>query len=414
MSIAKTPTLLALDRWAEILGINPAHFNEGVGTNIMPQLGGGCQDIYWQYPWQAGGRVSREEIAQAIARAEEDIALYLGYWPAPKWTKNELVHMEHPYRREYFGTGLNIKGQHKAVRTKWGRFIAGGERGVSAVDTGVAVVYSDDDGDGYDETATVSCATTLTDACEIKVYFKGHSEQEWEIRPARTKQISGGTFTATFWSWQLIDPKRWFELPTSRQAGAEDLEAAIYVSEVDVYREYNDYSKPGVVFYWEDRPGGCGSCPACEHEAQEGCLHVRDRDQGIAVPMAASFDGTDWVEQTLQVCRDPDILRVSYYHGEVSDRYLQGLDCDPLSDWWAETIAWLATARLPRPLCSCNNVTLLARNLMQDLAQTEPDGPSYTLSEDVLENPFGSRRGEVIAWRRVSKLRGKRVRTAVI
>lgn len=73
MAVAKEPTLLALDRFAEILGINPAHFNQGASTTVMPMLTN-CPDIYYQFAWQRADCVSREEIARGIRQAEEEIA----------------------------------------------------------------------------------------------------------------------------------------------------------------------------------------------------------------------------------------------------------------------------------------------------------------------------------------------------
>lgn len=417
MARADTPTLLALDRWAEIMGLNPAHFSQAVGVDILPAIGS-CGDVFWQYPYQSSGRVSREDIAREIAIAEEDIANQIGYWPAPVWIAGEMVRYERPYRRDYYSGGLDARGQWKSVQTALGRLIQGGRRAVQLVGGNVVVGYSDDDHDGYDETATVSCATTLTQACNIKVYFDGHSSPEWEIRPARTKAIVGGIFTATFWSWQLIDPTLQNALPTQPQPLAENLEGAIYVTQVDVFREYNDYSKPSAIFYWEQKPGGCSSsnCAACQLDAQPGCFYVRDYATGIGVPVPGTYSASDgtWTAGTLEACRAPDLVKVYYQAGDVSNRFKQNLSCDPLSDYWAETITWLATARLGRPLCSCNQVTLLAYALQEDLAQSGANEPVHQLGTDDLDNPFGTRRGEVRAWRRVSRIMRDRGRVAVI
>jgi hypothetical protein len=329
-----------------------------------------------------------------------------------------MVRYARPYRREYYGTGLDWRGQWKTVKPKYGRFIKGGRRATQLVQNDVSVVYSDADGDGYDETATVTCNTTLTQACNVKVYFDGNTTPEWEIRPARTKEISGGVFTATFWSWQLIDPDLWDALPTEPQPTAENLETSIYVSVVDVHREYTDFSRPSAFFYWEQKPGGCSSasCAACELDVQQGCLHIRDYATGLCVPVPGTYNATNgnWDRGTLEACRAPDLMKIYYLSGDIDDRFTQGVDCDPLSHFWAETITWLATARLGRPLCSCNQVTRMAYFLQEDLAQTGPDEPSHTLSEDILTNPFGTRRGEVRAWRRVNKIARDRGRVAVI
>jgi len=46
-------------------------------------MSGGCDDIWDQS--------DREDLAWAIARAEELIAEQLGTWPAPKWITSEDI-----------------------------------------------------------------------------------------------------------------------------------------------------------------------------------------------------------------------------------------------------------------------------------------------------------------------------------
>lgn len=416
MARASTYTLLSLDRWARITGVNPAHFNGAAGTNIMP-VSGSCNDIWMQYAWQNSDAVSREDLARAIYDAEEDIASLLGYYPAPKWIAKEMHRYPRPYRKDAYGNGLNVRGQYKSVIAKRGRFIQAGRRAVSLVSAAAAVVYSDPDGDGYSELATVTVPTSLTDACEIKVYFAGRSgAQEWEIRPAKSKTISGGNFTATFESWPLINPNLWEALPTELEGNrALDLTGSIYVSSVDVYREYTDFTQASAEFSWEPEPssglifpctscGGSG-CTQCENTIQTGCLHVRDVERGILVPTPASYDTGEasWAAATFTECREPDTVKLWYYAGDLDNKFLRGDTCEPLSDYFAHAIAWLATARLERNICACNNAHSLAMDLRKDLAFSDDNG-SYQVSEDDLDNPFGTRKGELMAWKRVRKL----------
>lgn len=408
-------TLLALPRYAQILGITPPHFAQASSDNYFPV--GGCSDVWFLYSWQNSDQVSRYDLALAILNAEEEIATTLGYWPAPKWMSKEMHRYPQYYRPDLRGNGYNVQGQFKSLIPKYGKFIQAGRRAVSLIDDAVSVAYSDPDGDGYSERATVTVATSLTDACEVKVYFAGKSgAQEWEVRPARSRSISGGTFTATFDAWQLIDPDLQAAYPTSSALRAIDLEdGSSYVATVDVYREYADFTEASAEFSWEPKPssglvfpctscGGSG-CLACENTTQDGCLHVRDVERGIVVPTPATYDedeaswqGSSWTE-----CREPDTVKIWYYAGELSERYLRGETCEPLSDYLAQTIAMLATARLERDICACNNAHVLARDWRKDLAFSDEAG-SYQVSEDDLDNPFGTKVGEVKAWKRVSRL----------
>lgn len=427
MARASTYTLLSLDRYAALMGINPAHFGGGTGGDVMA-AGSQCNDIWYQYAFQAYDRVSREDLAMAIAGAESDIAEVLGFWPAPTFIDKEMHTYPHHHRVDVRTAGVTPYGFYKAIRAKWGKFIQAGQRGTTLVAQPTVaagtLAYSDADGDGFSETATVTATTTLTDACEVKVYFGSTSAApEWEIRPARTKAISGGTFTATFWTWQLVDPDLWEALPTTAGMSAVDMtDTDNLVTTVDVYREYTDFSEESCQFFWEPEVieqvctacGGSG-CVACTLTVQDGCIHVRNVDAGIVVPALGRYDSTtgEWVSQLASVCREPDIVKIWYWAGDMSNSFLNGTSCDPLSHHYAQAIAWMATARLERPFCSCGALAALAEDLRTDVAMLS-ERQSFSITPQLLSNPFGTRKGEIMAWQRISKLTKKRAKVAVI
>jgi hypothetical protein len=425
LSIAQplTRTLLSLGRYAQIMGLNPAHFAGGFGQTIFPV--DGCEDVWPRHSWQSADRLSHEELANTIHGVEEDIASILGYYPAPQWIAKEMHPYPSHYRPDAFGFGLNARGLYKSVIAKHGKFITAGQRGVSlvgtATTTGGSLSYTDEDGDGQVDTATITLATTLTDACEINTYFADQSgDPEWEIRPARSKTISGGNVVLVYDSWLFIDPDIVSAYPTTAGfSGVDITTVANYVTSVDIYREYTDFTQQSAEFSWEPKPnnllfttfctscGGTG-CVTCQNTIQNGCLHIRDVDRGILVPVPATYDATDarWEEDQWTECREPDTVKVWYYAGDLSERFLREVDCDPLAMHFAQAIAWMATARLERPPCGCNNIRSMFAALRRDLAfvgSGEGEG-SYNVSFDELDNPFGTRRGEIQAWRRIRKL----------
>jgi len=426
MARASTPTLLSLDRYAQIVGINPAHFNGGATSTVMGISPNACEDTWWQYSWQAFDRVSREDLAQAIADAERDIAEVIGWWPAPMWMSEEVIRYPRHHRPDVIQYGgTDVRGYFKSIHTEWGNVIAGGRRALDCEED-QAVVYTPALED-FKHTATITVAgVTWTDAREVKVYFAGYGgAREWEIRPARTKVIDAGTFTATFWAWQLIDPAVWEAMPDiSDSPSAIDLiDPDMFVDEVDVCREYNDTTAVASTFYWEPLCcnalpcsvcGGTG-CAACALTTQDGCLHVRDAPTGMVVPQVATYDEDEeqWDSDTQTVCRDPDFVKTWYYAGLIDDAYLAETSFDPLSNYWAQAIAWLATARLERPPCACNNVTAVCAEWRKDLAVMGGD-TGHMLSDRLLDNPFGTRRGEIMAWNRVSRLARRKGKVAVI
>jgi len=422
MARASTPTLLSLDDYAKLTGINPAHFNGAANSNVTPVDNNTCQDLWVQYSWQQSDMVSREGLAISIAEAEAAIADLMGYWPAPVWISEDVMPYPQFHRPDLVQYGQqDVKGYGKGIRARWGQIIAPGRRAVSCTED-VDVAYSTEDGDVYDETATVSVATTETDAREVKVYFAGHSgEREWEIRPSRTKSISGGTFTATFWSWQMIDPDLWEALPTTDDLHAIDwADTDNLVATVDVCREYNDATEVSARFYWEPMPPLVTTIHSVTPDepgaltTQDGVCHVRDTENGLLVPLAATYDSDDaqWETDTLLVCRDPDFVKAWYYCGAISDGYLRSTSNDPLSLPLARAIMWLATARLERPLCACSNVTSLSQSLQSDLSMVGEGG--HMLSDDVLNCPLGTRRGEIMAWRAIRKMHPQRARVAIL
>lgn len=426
MARASTWTLLSLDRYFQLMGLNPSHANGGATGTTMAVSRNACQDVWTQHPWQGVGRVSREDLAEAIADAERDIAGVLGWWPAPVWTVEDQQPYPRHYRPEVWSyNSANARGMMQPVRAQWGNIIAPGRRAVDGYQN-VAVVLSDADGDGLNETATVTATdATWTDVRQIKVYFEIHSgDQVWEVRPPRTRTLTpAGVMTATFWAWQLIDPDLWEALPAVDEPEAIDWSvAANIVDEVDVYREYNDTTDVSAELYWEpvcNDPvvcscGGTG-CTACQLTTQDGCFHLRDPRGGLVVPAPGSYDddNAQWAAESFAVCRDPDFVKLWYYSGLISDEYLTYKTMDPLPQWLAMSIAQMATARLQKPLCACSNVTALADEWRRDLAMSTAAGTTM-LSEDVLNNPFGTRMGEVLAWRRVSKLALRRGKVALI
>ena len=440
MARASTPTLLSLDRWAMVMGISPCHFNQGVtGASIFP-LAGSCEELWFQHSWMRADQVGREDLATEIARAEREIAEYVGFWPAPKYISSEVHRYPHHYRPDVIDSVIDQRGYRLPIDISHGKFIQAGRRNLTQLTDTLTLLYTDADGDGAVETATVTVVTALTNACEIKVYFAGHAgDPVWEIRPARTKQIAAGVFTATFWTWQFIDPAQWERFPTANLPiiGIDFLQAIIGGAggtvlvdstnwgvdpTIEVYREFCDMTAVSCQFFWEPVPDISGI--ACELTVQDGCIHVRDVHEGIVVPQPSEYDSDEgyWVQVDYSVCRPPDLVRLWYLAGDQSEPHLSIADmslppdyyCDPLSHFWAQTIAYLATSRLDRPFCSCGALTNLFTKLQVDITKSEPDGATYFITEGKARNPFGTRKGEIMAWERCKSFVRKRARVAVI
>jgi len=265
-------------------------------------------------------------------------------------------------------------------------------------------------------------ATTLTDVREIKLYYTGHSgELEWEVRPVRSKRISGGNVIIILDAWELIQPDLYEVFPTSDGFDAIDVsDITNYETSVDVYREYNDTSLASSQFIWEnDLIGICATCGGtgcedCTPVTQDGCLTIRKYEAGIVTPFPADYTDGSWTATTWTECREPENVKLWYYSGLVANDYTQNRSYDPLSLEFAKAIAWLATARLDRPLCGCGNIEMISKELQTDVALREPRGVAYYVTPDGMTSPFGTKIGEIRAWRIVSKLAKRRLGVAVI
>lgn len=406
MTRASIHTHLSLTRFAHILQVNPVHWSGAVGSLIWPD-NGSCEDIWPQYGWQhAHDLVGREDVAMAISSVEEDFKNEIGYSVAPTWETDE--DQRWPY---------NDLKQH-IVQTDYGMLIAAGRRAVTIIEADAAVVYSDPDADGWDELATITVTTDLTDIREIKVYTAGEDgEPEFEIRHIKSIDIASGVATITLDAWLLINPDLWERYPTNEGYPAIDVtDDDNFVSVVDVYREYNDTSQAGITYYTTNALGGlcsCGGvgCQVCAVETQGGCFQIYNNRTGVIVPYPASYGDGAWTLNQLPNCRPPLRVSLSYYAGERDKRYLTSKSLDPLSHYFAEAIVWASVARLPKDFCSCNNIRLKVARWQTDASRFREGAANaelYThfVKEDVFSCPFGTRVGEVMAWKRVARLAG--------
>ena len=317
-------------------------------------------------------------------------------------------------RDRYYGIGEDVRGQNKKIRLSYGRLVSAGVRATTLVGN-AAVVYSDEDGDGFFETATVTVPkTNLPDGFatpnQIKLYYEGRNAQpEWEIRPLDSVTITALNVVITLKSWLLVKLELLGAYPTDDDFRAIDVSTVNnFETSVDVYREYVDTTQSSVTFYWD--PSTASPCLSaevpCDNLAQNGCVYTIDPDTSLVAPIPASYSTEDGVWQKSVVWTgtvEPDRVGVWYYAGDRSAEYLAGSSLDPLSHWWAQTIAWIATARLPKALCECSNARAIAEDLATDLSFSVR-GETYFTPREILKNPLGTRKGEVKAWQRISKV----------
>lgn len=401
MSRSQQRTLLSRDYYAKLIGLNPVHFSSAIGGTFWPDQAK-CEDIWWEYSWQTPEEfVSRSELDIAIYNAEKDMERILGYSVSPRFVNEEVLSYPRPYQRGYYSLGnSDVRGGPKLIKTRLGKLISPGRRAVTILSSGITVVYSDEDGDTWKETATLSFTDSTTDLREIKVYFTGKSaDPAWEIRSIRSITRSGSTVIIKLDSWLFINPTLLEKHPQSNERPEPiDISGVTnFVTTCDVYREYVDTTTVSAQLLWGPNPG------FTDDENQNGYLSISDPNLGYVSAFASTYTDDEWITDC--VGRDPDRVKIWYYAGALSDEFLAGFTTNPLSDYFATTIAWLATARLTKKICSCGQAQNFAAELQKDMTQISK-GSTFVLNlaTDLFTNPFGTRVGEYRAWQRVARL----------
>jgi len=398
MARSDIKTWLPLDRWAEIIGINPLHFNGLASNSLTPN--NVCGDVWFQYSWQHSDRVGHEDVAMAIQQAEMEIAAEVGFNLLPDWIKEERLTYPQPGIPGVYNLwGTNPRGMFKSVELRRGHVISGGVKTKSVIEAGAVYVRSDVDSDGFQETCTVTVATSVTDPNEIAVFYPAQSgADEWEVRPIKVT-LSGGNAIITFKIWQIAAANKMAVFDPEPLDAEQN---ASYESSVDVYRVYNDPATQ-VQFMWENYPwpGCCTTCYACQFGTQAGCFHLRDARLGIAVPAPGSwdsdnqrFDAADW-----SACREPDQVRFWYYSG-YEDKNLTRSKVE-MAKFWEYAVAFYAASKLDRPVCGCSNVEQFIEHWRIDAMANDMESVSINITPETLNNRLGTTLGAIYAYKRV-------------
>jgi hypothetical protein len=400
----RTDTLLSLARYADFMGIDPIRFFGGTSTLHTT---GACDDTWYEYRWQDGGKVSRKEILEQIAIAEYDIAKAVGYWPAPRWINAEPHNYPQYYEPRLRNNTGKVAWNYKSIHLDWGYVQNGGQRATTEITTATHGADVDTTGDGWNDMEVWTITGVDFDPDEIHAYFKVYNAADaencrtdlesvgadpaWEIRDIRV-QHNATTDVATVYipRYQLFKPQLQRRIDPSPIDVVSDTN---FVDDVVFYRVYND-PETQITFMWTSEEG-CESV-ACAWSVQSGCLQVSNKRRGeiIATPGTYDSDENTFTEAEFSENLDPHKL-LAYYYAGYKDPYARGRD--QLSPFWVRMIATLATARIPRRLCTCENVQMLVDRWQEDAARIDGER-SYNTGFDI-GSPFGTKVGEIQVWR---------------
>lgn len=405
--------LLPLEEWRAFLGYHPFHFWGMANDDMLAQSS--CNPVVYEYAWQSADAVGRNEIRESIANAEEMMRKYLTYSPAPHYAIDTQSFPRYPDPRfDMLGYG-GEDSRWKTIRLKEGYIQDVGVETLTAI-AAPAVVFSDRDGDGIDDTFSVTFPTTVTDPDEIAVYFAAADRldgqpagERWRINPVQVT-ISGGTATVTGRAWLLVKPVRYEGV--SVQSIDPDI-ATNFAATLEAYRRYTSagttFDTAQAVLVWETRPWPewailASASPTVETDAAGEAYAlaragIRDAVNGIVTIGESVYDAASdsWAlaRNYGYYCRPPDRVIVRYRAGWPTEK-------GRVSIRFREAISALAAAELVRPICACESANRKLYDYQFDLSRSAGvNDEQYATSQDVLTNPFGTRRGHVRAWRAV-------------
>lgn len=418
-----------LDTFRRIFQWNPRHFWGWAGTG-KAKITAKCTGLLREYGWQDSDAAARSGIRAAVALAEETFARELRYPVIPRYAEATLPYprLANPALTRLWPAQAD--GRRLAVLLPEGEVQALGRptRTVigDAPQTGAVpyvgpspaapyLIYRDRDGDGLADQFEAAIATTLTDPAELAAYVSAADRwdgsplsERWRVQPA-TVTISSGIATITGPAWVCARPVLYEGEDGGPLNGLDPALASNYLTALTVARRFTDASGTTVatapmVLTWEG-----GVCPSwCgPDQSVVACGAIRDAALGL-VTISNYYDpATGW-----QACPGSWADWGCTEPARVTVRYLAGLS--PLADGtpidpWAAALCRFVAAELDRPVCSCQESNKGIAHWQQDLSQTGASDALFQAPDD-FDNPFGSRRGHLYAWRLI---RGEQQRPGI-
>jgi hypothetical protein len=359
--------MLALDTWRQQMSLMPWYFWQFAGDPIpITNACSGIEGLTREYAWQSGDSAGRSEVRAALATAEARITAYLGYalMPTNRTATLDVAWPLWSYPQRFTLPYGHVQALGQEVLTLLG------EEGVS---------YDDLDGDGLAETATVIFATTETNADNLVLMVPAadrwdgtEAGERWQLPTSRIS-ISGGVATITLPRWSMARPVL-YEGVSGQPLDPTDDTAVL--STVEVYQRSIDTTN-------------ALTCSACACSLVSSTNTIDATKATIISDAAGVFD----LCPTCLNCGTCEQLTVQYVAGLPR---ANGRMAEP----YATAVARLAAAELAQTICACRDANRELYRWQYDLAQTGANQETYgAVSADDLNNPFGTRRGAVTAWR---------------
>jgi len=385
MARSRIETLLPLEEYARIMSIPGWHFNQ-ILHPTRPRRG--CDEVWIQsgYAGDPNRIVGRDEVAQAIAEAERQIAHVCKFWPAPRWfcgDRERSILWPDPAR------GIIV--ETPVLRTHWGYLLAAGvEQWTQLNQAAVDVEYIDTDADGITDWARFQYGLYLDEVedCEVVITPRGYDPSDgWAILPLDI-EWDEGTLQINGPKWLFVVPPLW----NGVEPGSLD-EVDDFLTEVDVWRHWNNPYPAGSI-HWLADP--CDTT-ACLNRYQDACISILRERTGTFTPTPGDYSEETglWTRDVLAYCDSPQDFHLWYYAGY---RDTNCDDCSYMSPAMKRAIVSLANCYMAEPPCGCS--------ITQERWKKDNEEQDMTTFNVAMANShFGtSKRGAVYTYSVISRL----------
>lgn len=412
--------LLPLETFRSEFGYSPWHWWGLTSTTYFP-TNANCNDLVYNYAWQANDSAGRTDVLQAIETAEARLREHLNYSIAPHYVTETL------YPERWHDSKLNkvmytdVSGRWNAIQLSEGKIQQVGveTRTLIGTVTGISLATTDFDGDGLIDTFTATIATTVTDVSQIELMFAVGDRwtgepagDKWVIKPINVT-LAGGVATIRGRMWQIVKPV----LYESGQP-LDPATAANYATSLEVYRHYCDptgttQDTAQAVLIWETQPWPYFVAPIISSITPNSTdpaavgyalarVTLRDAEHGIVGFGEAIYDtaGAVWKAVTMTNFRPPDRILIRYLAGDALDS--RGF----IQEKWAKAVSRFAAAELGKRVCACESASRMIYEQQVDRAfGGDARVEKFNMTQGDEASPFGYKEGQLQAWRIVRNQR---------
>jgi len=345
---------MELWRYAELLGFNECSLR---GVLPSPEPTTECYRIWDDQ--------ERRMLMSALRVAQSKIEQFLHFPLSPKFVCDELLRWQN--RRGIIGP------------TRWRHVRALGIEGLTSIADAVTITLSD--GTIHDPVVITVNGVTVTELCEVALFHvaaKGGGEIE--LDEEHEVSISGGVLTITIPRCRLVDPT----VPMPKNGYAYNLDSN-FVTSVDVKRRYVDTSEVASLVY---EPWAQVCLEGCDANEQDACGYIMDGIMGQIRVWPGAYSEGAWVQSTFMGCCYPNKVKLNYLANYGAECAASGL-CTEVPTALEMAVIRLAHAEMPYAPCGCSIHDLMYKSDMEFPDPAPPDSM----------NPFGSRLGQLYAWR---------------